>query len=64
MGTVRVRGHIRRNGTYVAPHVRTSPDGNPFNNWGSKGNANPFTGKRGRTDPFQVNIRRVRRGRR
>lgn len=29
---VRVRGYTRSNGTYVAPHFRTSPDGYTFNN--------------------------------
>jgi len=23
---------VRSNGTYVAPHIRTYPDGNPWNN--------------------------------
>ena len=26
---VQVDGYFRSNGTYVAPHVRTFPDGNP-----------------------------------
>ena len=30
---VSVRGYVRSNGTYVAPHIRTSPDGNPYNNF-------------------------------
>ncbi len=28
-----VNGYIRGNGTYVAPHYRSSPDGNPYNNY-------------------------------
>ena len=27
---VSVRGYFRRDGTYVRPHVRSAPDGNPF----------------------------------
>ena len=27
-----VQGYTRGNGTYVAPYLRTSPDGNPYNN--------------------------------
>ena len=30
-----VDGYIKGNGTYVAPHYRTNPDGNPYNNFGS-----------------------------
>jgi hypothetical protein len=28
-----VNGYTRSNGTYVAPHYRTAPDGNPYNNY-------------------------------
>jgi hypothetical protein len=51
--TVRVKGHIRKDGTYVAPHVRTAPDGKTSNNWGSKPNINPHTGKSGTVDPYK-----------
>lgn len=46
-GSVRVRGYIRKDGTYVAPHYRSAPDGNFNNNWSTKGNINPYTGKEG-----------------
>ncbi len=42
---VHVRGYYRKNGTYVRPHYRSSPDGNPYNNWSYPGNVNPYTGK-------------------
>lgn len=42
---VRVRGYHRKDGTYVRPHVRTRPDGNPYNNYSFPGNYNPNTGK-------------------
>lgn len=29
---VYVNGYFKQNGTYVAPHTRTHPDGNPYNN--------------------------------
>ena len=29
---VHVDGYMKGNGTYVAPHIRTYPDGNPYNN--------------------------------
>lgn len=41
---VYVRGYYRSNGTYVAPHYRSNPDGNPYNNWSFPGNTNPYTG--------------------
>ena len=44
---VHVKGYTRKNGTYVAPHYRSNPDGNFSNNWSTKGNTNPHTGKPG-----------------
>jgi hypothetical protein len=49
---VRVRGYFRKNGTYVQPHTRSNPDGRTYNNWSSKGNVNPYTGKEGTKDPY------------
>jgi len=46
-GPVHVRGYFRSNGTYVAPHYRSAPDGNFHNNWSTKGNYNPYTGEAG-----------------
>ena len=43
-GEVSVSGYFRRDGTWVAPHKRTSPDGNFDNNWSTRGNVNPYTG--------------------
>lgn len=42
---VKVSGYYRKNGTYVQPHYRSSPDGNPTNNYSYPGNTNPYTGK-------------------
>lgn len=39
-----VNGYYRSNGTYVQGHYRSSPDGNPYNNWSYPGNTNPYTG--------------------
>lgn len=44
---VEVKGHTRSNGTYVKPHYRTKPDSTVNNNWSTKGNINPYTGKEG-----------------
>lgn len=30
---VHVRGYTRSDGVYVQPHVRSAPDGNPYNNY-------------------------------
>ena len=46
-GGVYVRGYFRKNGTYVAPHYRSAPDGNFYNNWSTKGNVNPYIGEPG-----------------
>lgn len=35
-----VNGYVRSNGTYVSPYVRSAPDGNPYNNYGSPYNPN------------------------
>lgn len=49
----RVRGYTKKSGTYVAPHRKTNPDKSRFNNYGTKGNYNPYTGKKGTKDPFK-----------
>jgi hypothetical protein len=41
---VHVRGYTRKDGTHVQPHMRSVPDHNPYNNWSTKGNVNPYTG--------------------
>jgi len=46
-GAVHVRGYYKKNGTYVQPHYRSSPDGNFWNNWSTTGNVNPYTGQPG-----------------
>lgn len=50
-GAHSVRGHVTKNGTYVAPHRATNPDKSKANNWSTKGNRNPDTGKEGTKDP-------------
>lgn len=44
---VYVQGHVRKDGSYVQPHVRSNPDQHKFNNYSSQGNTNPYTGQRG-----------------
>jgi hypothetical protein len=49
---VHVRGYTTRDGTYVAPHYRSSPDGTTLNNWSTRGNVNPYTGQVGTRNPY------------
>lgn len=49
---VRVRGYTRKDGTYVAPHYRSSPNTSRSDNYSTRGNYNPYTGKSGTVDPY------------
>lgn len=49
---VHVNGYTRRDGTYVAPHYRSSPDSSRLNNWSTQGNVNPYTGQEGTRNPY------------
>ena len=49
-----VDGHVRRDGTYVPPHFRTTPDNSQMNNWSTQGNVNPYTGQQGTVNPYAV----------
>lgn len=49
-----VRGYTRQNGTYVQPHMRTTPNGTPFDNYSTRGNVNPYTGQAGTRNPYAV----------
>ena len=42
-----VRGYYRRDGTYVEPYHRTTPNNRLYDNYSSQGNTNPWTGERG-----------------
>jgi hypothetical protein len=58
---VRVRGYTTRRGTYIAPSHRTSPDHTRANNWSSRGNVNPYTGRVGTKNPYAPRSYRSRR---
>jgi hypothetical protein len=49
--TTNVHGYTKKDGTYVAPHHRTSPNNTQRDNWTSKPNQNPYTGKDGTKEP-------------
>jgi hypothetical protein len=42
-----VRGYTTRNGTHVIPHHQTNTNSTKFDNWSTRGNINPYTGKAG-----------------
>lgn len=52
--TTRVKGYYKPStGSYVAPHYKTTPNRSRFDNFSTKGNYNPYTGKGGTVDPFK-----------
>jgi hypothetical protein len=53
-GSHHVGGYTRSDGTYVAPHYQTNPNATKMDNWSTKGNSNPYTGKEGTVDPYRT----------
>jgi hypothetical protein len=51
LADVRVNGYYRQDGTYVQPYYKSDPNGNPNDNFSTKGNVNPYTGKEGTHNP-------------
>jgi hypothetical protein len=52
--STRVRGGFTKQGTYRQPHARTSPNHSKMDNYSTKGNTNPYTGKSGTKAPFAL----------
>jgi len=50
-----VNGYYKKNGTYVQPHYRSNADSNPWNNYSTQGNTNPYTGQQGTVNPCVQN---------
>ena len=49
---VRTKGYLKpSNGTYVAPHFRSQSNNTQFDNYSTKGNYNPYTGRKGYLTP-------------
>jgi hypothetical protein len=46
-----VRGHVTKKGKYVAPTRATNPNSTQRDNYSSKPNVNPYSGKRGTHTP-------------
>jgi len=51
-----VNGYYRKNGTYVKGYWRSDPDNTDRNNYSTKGNVNPYTGKKGYKEPSNDSI--------
>lgn len=47
-----VDGYVRRDGTYVAPHMRSNPNSTRMDNYSTQGNVNPYTGQMGTVNPY------------
>ena len=47
-----VRGYTRRDGTYVSGHYRSTPNHTRLDNYSTRGNYNPYTGKAGTVNPY------------
>ena len=45
----RVSGYTTKRGTYVAPYYRSNANSRKSDNYSSRGNYNPYTGKKGYT---------------
>lgn len=50
-GHVSVKGYVKKNGKYVSGYKRTSADKTKVNNFSTRGNVNPYTGKEGTKEP-------------
>jgi opacity protein-like surface antigen len=46
------QGYTTQNGTYVAPHYQSAPNGTRLDNWSTQGNVNPYTGQMGTRNPY------------
>lgn len=42
-----ISGYSSSNGIYIQPHIRTTPNNTKTNNYSTKGNINPTTGRPG-----------------
>lgn len=53
-----VAPHVRSDGTFVQGHVRSAPNGTRADNYGTRGNVNPYTGQSGTLSPYNPNTGR------
>lgn len=50
-----VSPHVRSDGTFVQGHVRSAPNDTRSDNYGTRGNVNPYTGQQGTLSPYSPN---------
>lgn len=53
-GTHQTRSYVKKNGQYVKPHKQTNPNKTERDNWGTAGNINLSTGKKGTKKPHKA----------
>ncbi|MGV7034840.1 hypothetical protein [Methylobacterium symbioticum] len=44
-------GYTNSHGTYVQPHYSTNPNNTQYDNYGTRGNYNPYSGQTGTRNP-------------
>jgi hypothetical protein len=44
-------GYTTNRGTYVEPYRQTNPNGAQYDNYGTRGNTNPYSGQQGHKTP-------------
>jgi hypothetical protein len=47
-----VQPHVNNNGTYTNGYYKTNPNSNTLDNYGARGNVNPYNGQTGRRNPY------------
>lgn len=50
---VSVKSYVKKDGTHVQGYKRTNPDDTMYDNYSTKGNVNPYTGKEGTIIPYK-----------
>lgn len=53
----RVKGYTTKRGTYVQPYYRSNKNTTKFDNYSTRGNVNPYNGKKGYVNPYKSNSR-------
>ena len=56
-----VKGYVKKDGTYVEPTVATNPNATKVDNYSTKGNSNPVSGKEGTVDPYKIEPPKVKK---
>lgn len=48
------QGYVTKQGAYVPPSYATNPNATVLDNYSTKGNVNPYTGKAGTVNPYKA----------